>query len=96
MRHAYLQGTVLFLTCSSAFGVFLIAADRQSPRFLIQLSILTSGTVLMLLRVYAVWGQSKLIIGVLLLVLIPTSIAEFVSVGMFISPTVYSIGMLCN
>ena len=49
----------------------------------------------MLLRVYAIWGQSKMIIGALLLVFIPTFIAEFVSIGMYIDPVVFNIGMLC-
>ena len=50
----------------------------------------------MLLRVYAIWGQSKSIIGVLLLVYIPTFIAHLVNVGIFINPTVYKIGMSYN
>ena len=64
--------------------------SNQSP------SILTSVAVLMLLRVYAIWGRSKWIIGVLLLLYIPTSIAQLVNVGMFSNPRAYNIGMSCN
>ena len=56
-------------------------------------SILTSVAVLMILRVYAMWGRSRWIIGVLLLVCIPAMAAQFVIVGMYVSPIVYNIGM---
>ena len=47
----------------------------------------------MILRVYAMWGRSRWIIGVLLLVCIPAMAAQFVIVGMYVSPIVYNIGM---
>ncbi|KAG8216210.1 hypothetical protein J3R82DRAFT_8238 [Butyriboletus roseoflavus] len=48
-------------------------------------TILTSVAVLMVLRVYAMWGQSKSIIGVLLLVYISAFTLQFINVGMYIN-----------
>ena len=50
----------------------------------------------MVLRVYAMWGRSRWIIGVLLLVYIPSLIAQFIIVGMYVDPIVYNIGMSCH
>ena len=51
----------------------------------------------MLMHVYALWGGSKLIVGVLLLVYVPTFITQFVSLGMSVSPNnAPHTGMSCN
>lgn len=50
----------------------------------------------MLLRVYAMWSRSRLILGVLLLVYIPTAIVQLVNAIMFVNPDTYHTGMSCD
>ena len=49
--------------------------------------------VMMILRVYAMWSQSKRILGVLLLLYVPRVSVAFVFTGIFYGPKTYTSSM---
>ena len=86
------KGTVSFLLSQWIGTVYFLAVDRESPPRAIY-SVLNSVIVMMLLRVYAMWNRSKIILGVLLLIYIPLNIISFVFAGVFNNPNTYLSGM---
>ena len=47
----------------------------------------------MILRVYAMWNQSKRILYILLSICVPQAIATFVAHGIYVNPNTYLSGM---
>jgi hypothetical protein len=58
--------------------------------------VLQSVTVVMVLRVYAMWYQSKIIISVLLCIYIPHHIIGFTLTGIYNTPGAYFFGVSQN
>jgi uncharacterized protein (DUF697 family) len=56
-------------------------------------AVLTPVEVVMILRVYAMWGQSKMILGALLFIYVPGVVIGFVFTGIYDNPDVYVSGM---
>lgn len=54
---------------------------------------LRSVTVVIILRIYAMWNQSKTILGLLLCVFVPETIIAFVFAGVNDNPNTYMSGM---
>ena len=50
------------------YMLFLAATDHEFPCSLVQFPLLTCITVMMILRVYAMWNRSKTILGALLFI----------------------------
>jgi len=93
MKYRY-KGTVIFLVCSWAFPVFLAAADRKLLlHTMLLLSFTISITVVMILRVYALWARSRKILGILLFIYVPQIISAFVFTGVYDNPDTHFSGM---
>lgn len=95
MSGAPVLGTGLILTGDWAFVVFISAADRKllSPSHAI-ISYSYTNTVVMVLRVYAMWNRSKIILGVLLSFYVIEVIIQVVCTAIFDNPNTYSPGMV--
>lgn len=92
-RDTYSKGTVIFLVFIWTFLVFLSAADRESPYPLIQSLTMRLTTVMMILRVYAVWNRSRKILCVLLFIYMAQTVISIIIAGIYINPNTYMSGM---
>ena len=82
MRNGYTKGTAVIWAFQWAFVIFLTAADCELLLFLFPLPpTVVSITVVMILRVYAMWNQSKRILFVLLFIFIPQVIVSCILAG---------------
>ena len=50
-------------------------------------------TVVMILRVYAMWSRSKWILSILLFIYVPQVIVSFILAGIYYNPNTYFLGM---
>ena len=89
------KGTIYIIVLQWVFTLWILAVDRESPPRAFS-SVLHSVIVMMLLRVYAMWNRSKIILGVLLLTYASQSIISFVFSGVFNNPNTYLSGMCEN
>lgn len=93
----YFKGTITFQALLWGFLVFIAAVDCElslaSDLFPFVLLLVT---VVMVLRVYAMWYQSKIILGVLLGVYIPRVILGCVFAGIYSTPGDYYSGVCQN
>ena len=93
MIHRYPKGTAIIWEIQWVFEIFLDAADCELPFYLIVLLlILILITVVMIWRVYAMWGRSKRILCLLLCIYVPQIIVGLVLVGIYNTGT-YMSGM---
>ena len=80
----------MFLTSLWTFAVFLFAADRQLLFPLVILcSILIWVTVVMILRVYAIWNQCITILYILLFVYALQVVTTIVFIAIYNDPDTY-------
>ena len=84
----------MFLVCLWAFAVFLSATDRELPSPL----ILSSSnfflvTVVMILRVYAMWNRSNSILCLLLFIYVVQTITTVIFIGTYNTPDTHFSGM---
>lgn len=80
----------MFLMSSWTFAVFLFAADRELPRpLIIPCSILIWVTVVMILRVYAMWFQSTTVLCILLFVYALQVVTSTVFIAIYNDPDTY-------
>lgn len=91
MRHGYPKGTGITFVNQWAFVIFLNAADckllsRLSPLPLTVISII----VVMIVRVYAMWNQSKRILYLLLFIYVPQIIISIVFTAVYNTSTYLS------
>ena len=86
------EGTIVILVLQWMFTLYTPAIDCELPPHAIS-SVLNSVIVMMILRLYAMWNRSKIILGVLLLIYIPVNIIGFVFSGVFYNPNTYLSGM---
>ena len=91
MRHGYPKGTGVIWVIAWTFLIFLNTADCEllfhlCPSSQTKLSI----TVLMILRVYAMWNRSKWILYLLLFVFVPQVIVASVFAAVYNSSTYLS------
>ena len=89
------EGTIFFLVLQWTLTLYFLAVDRESPPCSIS-SVLNAVIVMMILRVYAMWNRSKIILGVLLLIFIPLNILIFVLTGVLNNPNTYLSSMCEN
>ena len=89
------KGTIYIIVLQWVLVLYMLVVDRESPSRAIS-CVLHSVIVMMLLRVYAMWNRSKIILGVLLLIYIPLNIIIFVFAGVFNNPNTYLSGMCEN
>ena len=84
----------MFLVSLWAFAVFLSAADRELPCPLtLSSSILLWVTVMMILRVYAMWNRSNSILCLLLFIYAVQTITTVLFIGTYNTPDTYFSGM---
>ena len=89
------EGTIFYLVLQWMSTLYMLAVDRESPPRVIS-AALNSVIVMMILRVFAMWNRSKIILGILLLVYIPLGIFDFVFSGFFTNTDTYLSGMCEN
>ena len=94
MKHGRSKGTITYLVACWEFPIFLNAADcallypsTSFPPFVIGI------TVVMILRVYAMWNQSKRILWALLFIYAPQVIVSFVFTGIYDNLNTHLSGM---
>lgn len=94
MRHGYIKGTVIILVLSWGFLIFLAAADRELLSTLVLLPlIMFQMTVVMTLRVYAMWNRSNRIFYVLLFIYIPQVVVSVAIPAIYYNPNTHLSGM---
>ncbi|KAH0835530.1 hypothetical protein J3R83DRAFT_9222, partial [Lanmaoa asiatica] len=89
MRHGYFEGTIISQMSEWTLLIFLSAADCELLHPLIPFLQLISITVVMILRVYAMWHRSKRVLWILLFIYVPLVIISFVFQGIYNTPTTY-------
>ncbi|KAG8219134.1 hypothetical protein J3R82DRAFT_4915, partial [Butyriboletus roseoflavus] len=88
--HECFQGTVMSVVASWEFAIFYNAADCESRHSSKSFPpTMISITVVMILRVYAMWNRSKAILLVLLLIYVPQVISTLVYIGIYYNPSTY-------
>ena len=76
--------------------LYFAAVDRELPPLQYIPSVLSSVTVMMILRVYAMWNRSKMILGILLCIYVPQTITGFIFAGIYSNPNTYFSGTSGN
>ena len=89
------EGTIYFLVLQWTLTLYMLAVDRELPPRAIS-SVLNSVIVMMILRVYAMWNRSKIVLGALLLIYVSLAIIGFVFTGVLDNPNTYLSGMCEN
>ena len=96
MRHGYSEGDEIYLVIAWVSAILFAAADCElhnlSPHFIFPCSSFQI-TVVMILRVYAMWSQSKRVIYTLFFIYVPQVIVSFVARGMYSPNTTNLSGM---
>ena len=91
MRHGYCKGTVVIWAVDWSFLIFLNAADRESPFRLFPFPpTIIEITVVMILRVYAMWNRSKGVLCLLLFIYVPQAVVTLLVVGIYNTGTYLS------
>ncbi|KAF8552658.1 hypothetical protein OG21DRAFT_100651 [Imleria badia] len=86
----HFQGTTLTLMMCWGFPIFLAAADCKFISTLISFPLtIPLITVVMILRVHAMWNQSKWILSALLFIYVPQVILSFVFSGIYYNPNTF-------
>ncbi|KAH0836814.1 hypothetical protein J3R83DRAFT_8579, partial [Lanmaoa asiatica] len=89
-RHGCSEGTIMYLVAQWAFQIFLTVADRELLHLLTLFPpTLISITVVMILRVYAMWNRSKWILWVLLFIHVSQVIVSSLFAGIYYNPNTY-------
>lgn len=97
LSHGYSIGTAIAITTSWEYLIFLSAADCEllyldfMYMYISQLNF--HSPVVMILRVYAMWNQSKWILYFLLCIYGPQVIISLVFTSIFANPNTYLSGM---
>jgi uncharacterized paraquat-inducible protein A len=84
--HKFSEGTVDYTVSAWAFLLFLAAADCELPPLVHFLLFQLQFEVVMILRIYAMWDQSKRILGALLFIYVPEVVIAFIFTGIYNSP----------
>lgn len=93
MRYACSKGTAILLVTVWGYVIFTNTADRKLLSPLDSFSwTMISITVIMILRVYAMWSRSKRILWVLLFAYAPQVIISFGFTGIYENPNTYISG----
>ena len=97
MRRVYPKGTAVNGVLDWGFLLFLNVADCELLFCVFWLPLIAIHTVVMLLRVYAMWNRSKWILYLLLFVYVPQVIVSLVFAGFYNNATGMSqINVTCH
>lgn len=92
MRHGYSPGTAISLMTAWTFLIFNSAADCELLFFSFLFPSDHAFAVVMILRVYAMWSQSKWILCFLLFLYVPQVIGFIVFLGIYNNPNTHLSG----
>lgn len=73
--------SIWYLAGYLQYSLLLLSVSRPAPNYTSFTWMLI--TVVMILRVYAMWNQSKIILGVLLFICVPQNIYAIVMAGLY-------------
>ena len=92
--HGYSEGPAIYLAALWGYPIFLAAGDCESlyPQFHFPWSC-SQITVVMILRVYAMWHQSKSILYSLLFIFVLQIIVSLVFAGIYYNPNTHFSGV---
>ena len=96
MEADYFEGTTFNVVVQWTGQLCFIAVDGQLPLPECIPIVLSSLVVTMLLCVYVMWSQSRIILGVLLCIYVPERIITLVFSGIYSHPKAYFSGMSEN